>query len=90
MQLMTRKDKIDSQFFQVKKIAKRLAKKTGVDLADVEDFVLKTEFFTVLLYSNNIDLFVADFLQYMDNLMGASTQSHHPRRLFPLDGIGYE
>lgn len=90
MQLMTRKDKIDSQFFQVKKIAKRLAKKTGVDLADVEDFVLKTEFFTVLLYSNNIDLFVADFLQYMDNLMGVSTRSHHPRRLFPLDGIGYE
>lgn len=55
----------DSQFKQLKKISKEISKKLDLDLRDVESFILKQEFFRALLYRENIDFFVDDFIQFL-------------------------
>lgn len=59
----------DRQFRALKKISKKLAESTGIDLADVEAFVLKQEFFRGLLYESHIDLFICDFEQWLEAKM---------------------
>lgn len=76
----------DRQFRTLKKISKKLAKSTGIDLADVESFVLKQEFFRGLLYESHIDLFIFDFSQWMEAKMdatgGLSRQQSLNRRIW--------
>lgn len=78
MKTIAKYDKIEHQFRSLKSLSNRLSTQTGLDVKDVESFILKKDFLSALLYSDNTELFVHDFTNFMHETMGVSGQP--PRR----------
>mgnify|MGYP006913732321 CR=1 FL=1 len=74
-------DARDRQFRVLKKLSQKMAEKTNLDLKDVEEFVLKQEFFHALLYDDNLDLFISHFLQWQENKMGIKHDENRQDKL---------
>ncbi len=74
-------DSRDRQFRTLKKLSKRLAEKIGLDVGDIESFVLKQDFFHALLYDDNLDLFISDFAKWQEEKMGVNPGENRQNKL---------